>query len=51
MKVIMAMLVHLVIGAIFALGVILAVKGSFWLLGIAALVYVVVITKTSLLHH
>jgi hypothetical protein len=51
MKVILAMLVHVVIAAVFALGVVLSVKGDFWLLGIATLAYVVGITKTSLLHH
>jgi hypothetical protein len=49
MKFIMAILAYLVIGAVLGAGMIQAMKGSFWLLGISFVAYVVAFGKIGCL--
>ena len=51
MKVILAIAVYLIMAAILIAGVLLAVKGSFWLLIIGMLGFILGLTKIALLHH
>ena len=52
MKAFLAIFVYLVMAAILGGGVLLAViKGSFWLLIVGLLAFIVAITKIDILHH
>jgi hypothetical protein len=52
MKVYLAIFVYLVMAAILGAGVLVAViKGSFWLLILGLVAFILAITKISLLHH
>ena len=48
---ILAVIAYLVIGAVLGLGILLALKGSFWLLIIGGLLYVVSFAKIGCLPH
>jgi len=52
MKVFLAIFIYLVMAVILGAGVLLAVlKGSFWLLIIGLLGFILGVTKISILHH
>ena len=54
MKLLFAVLVYLVIGVILGWGILLAVKGSWWLLIAGILTYLIVLSKVGCLpksHH
>jgi hypothetical protein len=51
MNVFLAIIIYLVMALILGAGVLLAVKGSFWLLIIGLLGFVLGVTKLSILHH
>jgi 1,4-dihydroxy-2-naphthoate octaprenyltransferase len=51
MNVFVAILVYLVMAVILGAGVLLAVKGSFWLLILGFLGFVLGVTKISILSH
>jgi hypothetical protein len=50
MKLILAAGIYLVMGAVLALGIVLAVKGTIWFLIISFLVFVVAFGKIGCLH-
>jgi hypothetical protein len=47
----MAIIVYLVIGVVLGLGIFLAVKGSFWLLILSTLAYVIAFARIGCAHH
>jgi hypothetical protein len=51
MSIFLAIFVYLIMAAILVAGVLLAVKGSFWLLIIGLVGFVLGVTKLSILHH
>jgi hypothetical protein len=51
MKLPLAILVYLLIGFVLGLGILLAVKGSFWLLIAGFLAYVVAFARIGCLTH
>jgi hypothetical protein len=52
MNVFLAIIIYLVMAVILGAGVLLAVlKGSFWLLIIGLLGFILAVTKVSILHH
>jgi hypothetical protein len=51
MKLFYAFLVYFLMGAVLGLGVVMAVKGSLWLLVVAFLAYVIAFAKIGCLHH
>jgi hypothetical protein len=51
MSIFLAIFVYLVMAVILIAGVLLAVKGSFWLLILGFLGFVLGVTKLSILHH
>jgi hypothetical protein len=51
MNIFLAIFVYLVMAVILIAGVLLAVKGSFWLLILGFLGFVLGVTKLSILHH
>jgi hypothetical protein len=51
MNIFLAIFVYLVMAVILIAGVLLAVKGSFWLLILGLLGFVLGVTKLSILHH
>jgi predicted neutral ceramidase superfamily lipid hydrolase len=51
MNIFLAILVYLVMAVILVAGVVLAVKGTFWLLILAALGFVLGVTKISILRQ
>ena len=50
MKLILAVLVYLLMGAVLATGIVLAVKGTLWVLIISLLLFAVVFGKVGCLH-
>jgi hypothetical protein len=51
MNIFLAIFVYLVMAAILTVGVVLAVKGSFWLLILGFVAFVLAVTKIAILHH
>jgi len=51
MNIFLAMLVYLLMAAILVTGVVMAVKGVFWLLIVGLLGFVLAVAKLSILHH
>jgi hypothetical protein len=51
MSIFLAIIVYWIMAAILIAGVILAVKGSFWLLIIGFVAFILAVTKLSILHH
>jgi hypothetical protein len=51
MKLLCAVLIYLGMGAALALGIILAVKGSLWLLILSVLAFFIAFGKIGCLHH
>jgi hypothetical protein len=51
MSIFLAIFAYLVMAAILVLGVVLAVKGSFWLLILGLVGFVLAVTKIAILHH
>jgi hypothetical protein len=51
MNVFLAIIIYLIMALILGAGVLLAVKGSFWLLIIGLLAFMLGVTKVSILHH
>jgi hypothetical protein len=51
MNIFLAILVYLVMAAILTVGVVLAVKGSFWLFVLGLIGFVLAVTKIAILHH
>ena len=47
----LAILIYVVMAAILAAGVVMAVKGAFWLLILGLLGFVLAVTKVAILHH
>jgi uncharacterized membrane protein len=47
----LAILIYVAMAAILATGVVMAVKGAFWLLILGVLGFVLALTKLALLHH
>ncbi len=51
MNVVWAILVYVVMAAILVTGVVLAVKGSFWLLILGLIGFVLAVAKIAILRH
>jgi hypothetical protein len=51
MNIFLAILIYLLMAAILATGVVMAVKGAFWLLILGLLGFVLAVTKVAILHH
>ena len=51
MKFLLAMLVWLIMGAVIATGILMAVKGSIWLLLLSLLGFVLLVAKIGCLSH
>jgi hypothetical protein len=51
MNIFLAILIYLLMAAILATGVVMAVKGAFWLLILGLLGFVLAVTKVGILHH
>ena len=51
MNIFVAILIYLLMAAILATGVVMAVKGAFWLLIVGLLGFIVAVTKVAILHH
>jgi hypothetical protein len=51
MKFLLAMLVWLIMGAVIAAGIILAFKGTVWLLILALLTFIIMVAKIGCLSH
>jgi hypothetical protein len=51
MSLLFAIVVYLAISFVLGLGILFAVKGSFWLLIAAILVYLVAFARIGCLHH
>jgi hypothetical protein len=51
MKFLLAMLVWLIMGAVIAAGILMAIKGSIWLLIISLLAFIVMVAKIGCLSH
>jgi hypothetical protein len=51
MSIFLAIFVYLLMAAILVAGVLLAVKGTFWLLAVGLLGFVLLVTKISILPH
>ena len=51
MKFLLAMLVWLIMGTVIGLGILMAVKGSVWLLLLALLAFVVMVARIGCLSH
>jgi uncharacterized membrane protein len=51
MSIFLAIFVYLIMAAILTVGVVLAVKGSFWLLIAGLAGFVLAVTKIAILHH
>lgn len=51
MNIFLALFIYLLMAAILIVGVVLAVKGSFWLLIIGFIAFVLGVTKIAILHH
>jgi hypothetical protein len=51
MKFLLAMLVWLIMGAVIATGILMAVKGTIWLLILSLLCFVVLVAKIGCLSH
>ena len=51
MNIFLAIFVYLVMAAILIDGVVMAVKGSFWLLILGLIGFVLAVTKIAILHH
>jgi len=46
-----ALLLWAIIAAVLVAGVVMAAKGSFWLLGVGAFLFIASMTKEGILHH
>jgi hypothetical protein len=51
MNIFLAIFVYLVMAVILGAGVLLAVKGAFWLLILGLVGFVLMVTKIAILHH
>jgi hypothetical protein len=51
MNIFLAIIVYLIMAVILVAGVLLAVKGTFWLLALGLLGFVLGVTKIAILHH
>jgi hypothetical protein len=51
MNIFLAILIYLLMAAILATGVVMAVKGAFWLLIVGLIGFVLAVTKLSILRH
>ncbi len=51
MNIFLAIIVYLIMAAVLVAGVVLAVKGTFWLLVLGLLGFVLGVTKISILNH
>jgi hypothetical protein len=51
MNIFLAIIVYLIMALVLVAGVVLAVKGTFWLLILGLLGFVLGVTKISILHH
>ncbi|HZO86531.1 MAG TPA: hypothetical protein VFC26_15025 [Verrucomicrobiae bacterium] len=51
MKFLLAILVWLIMGAVIATGIILAFKGTVWLLLLALLAFIIMVAKIGCLSH
>jgi hypothetical protein len=51
MNIFLAMIVYLIMAAILVAGVVMAVKGAFWLLILGVLGFVLGVTKIGILPH
>jgi len=51
MNIFLAILAYCVMAAILVAGVVMAVKGSFWLLILGLVCFVLGVTKIAILHH
>lgn len=54
MKLLLAVLIYLLVGFILAWGIVLAVKGNWWLLAVSTLAYLILFAKIGCLpksHH
>lgn len=51
MSIFLAIFVYLAMALILIAGVLLAVKGSFWLLALGFVGFVLAVTKVAILHH
>jgi hypothetical protein len=51
MKFLLAIIVWLIIGAVLGAGILMAVKGSAWLLIVGTLAFVVLVAKIGCLSH
>jgi len=51
MKLLLVLFVWLLIAAVLAAGIVLAAKGSFWLIALGALAFVFAIAKIGCLSH
>lgn len=51
MKLLLAMLVWLIMGTVIGAGILMAVKGSVWLLLLGLLAFVVMVAKIGCLSH
>jgi hypothetical protein len=51
MKLPLAIFIYLLIGFVLGMGILMAVKGSFWLLIASALAYIIAFARIGCLHH
>ena len=51
MKLLYAVLIYLVMGAVLGLGIVLAVKGSLWLLILSLIAFIIAFGRIGCLHH
>ncbi len=51
MNIFLAILIYLLMAGILATGVVMAVKGAFWLLILGLLGFVLAVAKLAILHH
>jgi hypothetical protein len=51
MKLMLVIFVWLVIAAVLAAGIVMAAKGSFWLLALGVLAFVIAVAKIGCLSH
>jgi hypothetical protein len=51
MNIFLALFVYFIMAAILVTGVVMAVQGTFWILIIGLLAFVLGVTKIAILHH
>lgn len=51
MTLFLSMLVYLIMGALLSVAIVMAVKGTFWVLAVMLVVFVVSFSKIGCLHH